>query len=50
MLKKSEEKETHASDQPDDEVKFKSKKRKANNAPNNKEKVLIRLPNLSDFC
>lgn len=38
MLSKSAEKETSAAEQSDDEVKFNSKKRKANSAPSKKEK------------
>lgn len=38
MLNKAAEKETTAAEQPDDEVKFNSKKRKANTAPDTKEK------------
>jgi len=43
MLKKSAEKETETAEKLDDEVKFNSKKRKANSAPNKKEKVLVSL-------
>ena len=43
MLTKSAEKETNAAEQPDDEVKFNSKKRKANNALDKKGKVHMRI-------
>jgi len=45
MLSKTAEKETSAAEQPDDEVKFSSKKRKANSAPGKKEKVRIYMQN-----
>ena len=41
MLSKSVKKETNASEQSDDEVKLNSKKRKANSAPDKKEKVCV---------